>query len=541
MATAAVLTVQPAIDLLDRILERAVERTANGRRIDDHQLLARRVAGIATRIESAKALHACVESLPGSYALITRARNIWTAEATLYAAMEVERAPGDFGLEPTFAIDADVRAACQAALSESRYREIGKAILESRGVNDGPIEALASEVDELRDATRRFAETVIAPEAESIHREDRLIPEHFITEMAQLGYFGMAIPEEFGGVGMTNLMMIVATEELSAASLPAAGSLITRPEILAKALLRGGTEDQKKTWLPRIASGESMVAVAVTEPNVGSDVASLTCRAAPAIIDGVEGFRITGAKAWCTFAGRADILGLLARTENDSAAGRKGLSLFIVEKPVSRDKEFECVQSSGGVLRGKADATIGYRGMHSYTLQFDNYFVPAANLVGGASGRGKGFYLQMNGFVAGRLQTGGRSIGLAQACLREAAAYTLERPQFGRAIAEYQSTQYELGRMAVELEAARRLTYAAAHAMDAADSRAPLLAAMAKLLGCRMAVRVSQQAQVLHGGWGYAEEYPISRYVCDALVLPIFEGVEPILEMKVIGRALLAG
>jgi (2S)-methylsuccinyl-CoA dehydrogenase len=179
--------------------------------------------------------------------------------------------------------------------------------------------------------------------------------------------------------------------------------------------------------------------------------------------------------------------------------------------------------------------------MHSFTLQFQDYFVSAENLVGGEAGRGKGFYLQMGGFAAGRLQTGGRATGLAQASLEVAVKYAKERPQFGKPIAEYQSTQYEIGRMAVKVEAARQLTYAAAHAMDEKSPRATLLAAMAKLLACRVAVEVSQAAQVLHGGWGYAEEYAISRYVCDALVLPIFEGVEPILEMKVIGRTLLGG
>jgi (2S)-methylsuccinyl-CoA dehydrogenase len=340
---------------------------------------------------------------------------------------------------------------------------------------------------------------------------------------------------------MTNLMMVVATEELSAASLPAAGSLITRPEILAKALLQGGTEDQKRKWLPRIASGEIMVAVSVTEPNVGSDVASLTCRAEPATVSGRAGYVLNGAKAWCTYAGRAEVLALLARTEPDAKLGHRGLSLFIVEKDTFTGYDFVARQPEGGVMTGKADATIGYRGMHSFTLQLENYFVPAENLVGGDPGRGKGFYLQMGGFAAGRLQTGGRAVGLAQASLETAVKYAKERPQFGRPIAEYQSTQYEIGRMAVKVEAARQLTYAAARAMDEKSPRAALMAAMAKLLACRVAVEVSQAAQVLHGGWGYAEEYAISRYVCDALVLPIFEGVEPILEMKVIGRALLAG
>jgi (2S)-methylsuccinyl-CoA dehydrogenase len=212
-----------------------------------------------------------------------------------------------------------------------RYEELGAAILAAGADYNRPIlNARGPDPDAmaLRESTRRFARTVVAPRAEEIHRHDLLVPEEFITEMAKLGYFGMSVPESYGGVGMTNLMMVVATEELSTASLATAGSLITRPEILTKALLNGGTDDQKQFWLPKIASGEVMVAISVTEPNIGSDVASITCRADAAD----DGFLINGAKAWCTFAGRADILALLARTDPDAARGHKGLSLFIVEK-----------------------------------------------------------------------------------------------------------------------------------------------------------------------------------------------------------------
>ena len=388
--------------------------------------------------------------------------------------------------------------------------------------------------------TRRFARAVLAPRAEDIHRHDLIVPEEFIEQMSELGFFGMSIPDEYGGVGMSNLMMILATEELSAASLSSAGSLITRPEILAKALLQGGTEEQKKKWLEPVATGQLMVGVAVTEPNIGSDVASLTCRATPATVDGKDGYEIEGAKAWCTFAGRANILALLARTDPDLKAGHKGLSLFIVEKDSFDGHDFEMTQPTGGKISGKADPTPGYRGMHSFTLQFEKYFVPAENLVGGDGGKGRGFYLQMGGFAAGRLQTGGRALGVAQASLEAATRYSLERPQFGKNISEFQNTQYVIGSMAAQVAGARQLTYAAARAMDAGGERANLMAAMAKLFVSRVAVNVSQQGQLLHGGWGYAEEYPISRYVVDALVLPIFEGVEPILEMKVIGRALLS-
>jgi (2S)-methylsuccinyl-CoA dehydrogenase len=378
------------------------------------------------------------------------------------------------------------------------------------------------------------------PHAEHIHRTDDIIPEHFIESMAELGFFGLSVPEEYGGVEMGNLAMILTTEELSRASLAAAGSLITRPEILAKALLGGGTEEQKKHWLPKLASGEIMAGISVTEPDIGSDVAGAKCRAERATVDGQDGWVINGPKSWCTFAGRANVLALLARTDPDPAKGAKGLSLFIVPKESFTGHEFETTQPGGGKLAGKADATPGYRGMHSFTLQLENYFVPADNLVGGDGGEGRGFYLQMAGFAAGRLQTGGRGCGLAQAALEETAKYVVDRHQFDQPISEFQLTQYTLGVMAAKIAGARAITYAAALAFDEDERAAGPLAAQAKLLACDVAVEVTQQGQLMHGGWGYAEEYPISRYVVDATVLPIFEGVKPILELKVIGRAILA-
>jgi (2S)-methylsuccinyl-CoA dehydrogenase len=274
----------------------------------------------------------------------------------------------------------------------------------------------------------------------------------------------------------------------------------------------------------------------VTEPDVGSDVASVSCKASRT----EGGWLIDGAKAWCTFAGRADVIALLARTDPDTSRGAKGLSLFIVEKPSFGGHEFSATQPGGGRLDGKADRTPGYRGMHSYTLAFERWFVPDANLVGEEGGIGKGFYLQMAGFAAGRLQTGGRACGVAQSALEKTAEYVAARKQFKQPIIAFPLTQYHLGRMAHRLAAARAITYAAAAAMDVDERKAAPLAAQAKLFACDVAVEVTQLGQLLHGGWGYAEEYPISRNVVDALVLPIFEGVKPVLSLKVVARALLA-
>jgi (2S)-methylsuccinyl-CoA dehydrogenase len=443
---------------------------------------------------------------------------------------------GEAALEA--ALPADARALLRRCCSEALLREIGAEVAETRGANHWPLDEMH---DQVREQVREFGANEVMPHAEHIHRTDDIIPESFISNMAELGFFGLSVPEEYGGVEMGNLAMILTTEELSRASLAAAGSLITRPEILTKALLQGGTEEQKQTWLPRIASGEIMVGISVTEPDIGSDVASVKCRAERATVDGQEGWTINGPKSWCTFAGRANVLALLARTDPDMSKGAKGLSLFIVPKESFTGHDFECKSPGGGKLSGKADATPGYRGMHSFTLQLENYFVPAENLVGGEKGEGRGFYLQMAGFAAGRLQTGGRGCGLTQAALEETAKYVVDRRQFDRPISEFQLTQYTLGRMAAKLAGARAITYAAATAFDEDERAAGPLAAQCKLLACDVAVETTQMGQVMHGGWGYAEEYPISRYVVDATVLPIFEGTKPILELKVVGRAVLAG
>jgi (2S)-methylsuccinyl-CoA dehydrogenase len=520
---------------------RARSLTEDGRAIDDHQVLAERVAYAATEARAARALFAFSQSRPRRDPVLEQMTAVGVAELATSARDRLLPFIDDLGVDQA-AVDAiytgELGALLRRAAHESVVRAVGKAVAEGGGRNQVPLDEV---LEQVRESVRQFADREIEPHAERIHRHDELIPEAFITKMAELGYFGLSVPEEYGGHELGNVAMILTTEELSRASLAGAGSLITRPEILAKALLSGGTDQQKQTWLPRIASGELMVGISVTEPNVGSDVASLTCKAERATVDGVAGWVINGAKSWCTFAGRANILALLARTDPDPSKGAKGLSLFIVPKDAFDGHEFASSEPSGGTITGKADRTPGYRGMHSYTLNIENYFVPADHVVGGEAGVGRGFYLQMAGFAAGRLQTGGRACGLAQAALEKTSAYVAERSQFKRPIIEFQLTQYHLGRMATRLAAARAITYAAAEAMDQDERAAAPLAAQAKLFACDVAVEVTQTGQLLHGGWGYAEEYPISRYVIDAQVLPIFEGVKPILELKVIARSLLAG
>jgi (2S)-methylsuccinyl-CoA dehydrogenase len=328
--------------------------------------------------------------------------------------------------------------------------------------------------------------------------------------------------------------MVVATEELSRGSLGVGGSLITRPEILSRALVAGGTEEQKQHWLPRLATGELMAGIAVTEPDFGSDVANLRVTAKP---DG-DGWRINGVKTWATFAARADVLMVLARTDPDRSNGHRGLSLFIVEKERGEGHGFELSQPEGGKMEGRAIDTIGYRGMHSYEVAFDNWYVPGENLIGGEGGLGRGFPLQMAGFENGRLQTAARAVGLMQAAYEAAYDYATERRVFGEPLLDYQLTRAKLARMAVVIQASRQFAYRVARKMAAGPGR--LDAAMVKAYVCRAAEWVTREAMQIHGGMGYAEEFPVSRYYVDARVLSIFEGADEVLALKVIARNLVA-
>ncbi len=531
--------------ILNEALANAACQTHQGKHIDDFQVHCERIAYRTTEFRAAQALLNDTERqlqagrdihMTGSIALAYAATALQSFWSDVHANL------ADYGFSESFMDqmlgNTDVVRAMRTGMAESVFRSIGRDVLDTDGINNC---WLGDELSELtRQTVRDFTRQEIEPIAERLHRQDELAPDDLIAKMGGLGFFAMSIPEAYGGTGMGFPVMIITTEELSRGSLGAAGSLITRPEIVARALLEGGTEAQKQRWLPGIASGELMVAVSVTEPDVGSDVASLTCRAEAGTLpgNGQAGYFIHGAKAWCTFAGRGDIIGLLARTDPDRSRGARGLSLFIIEKERFYGHDIAITQAHGGTMQGRADATLGYRGMHSFTINYDNFFVPAANLIGEESGLNRGFYLQMSGFANGRLQTGGRALGLAQAALEKTVAYVKTRSQFGQEISAYHLTQYKLGRMATQLAAARQLTYAAARHMDVRTDRG-LEAAMAKLLACDVAVNITQEGQLLHGGWGYAEETPVSRYVVDALVLPIFEGVKPILELKVIARSLL--
>ena len=396
---------------------------------------------------------------------------------------------------------------------------------------------LNAEKELVRETFYRFANDVVAPLAEEVHRQDQDIPEKIIRAAAELGCFGTCIPERFGGLqpddDPDSLGMIVVTEELSRGSLGAAGSLITRPEIPGRALLAGGTHAQKHKWLPSLANGEMLCAISITEPNTGSDVATVALKATPTD----RGWILNGSKTWCTFAGRSELIVVLGRTNPDKSLGYKGLSLFLIEKPAFAGHSFSHQQNGGGALTGKAIATLGYRGMHSYDLFFEDYFVPAENLVGEEAGEGKGFYYTMAGFSGGRIQTAARATGLMQAAFEKAVNYANERRVFDKALSEFQLTQIKLTRMLATITACRQFSYSVAEKMD--EGGGQMEASLVKLFSCRAAEWITREAMQIHGGMGYAEESSVSRYFVDARVLSIFEGAEEVLALKVIARGLI--
>ncbi len=418
----------------------------------------------------------------------------------------------------------------QARVSDRVIRAGGE--LGGRGLTD--------ELEMVRQSFRRFGEERVAPIAERIHREDADIPDEIIAGLAELGCFALSVPAEHGGLAGGGddelLAMVLVTEELSRASLGVAGSLITRPEIVATAIARGGTDAQRGRWLPAIASGERMTAVAITEPDAGSDVASLRVTARR---DG-DGWVLDGVKTWCTFAGRAEYLLVLARTDPDPSSGHRGLSLFVVEKEARPGHHFLLQQEGGGRMEGRAIATIGYRGMHSFEVSLEGWRVPVDAVIGGDEGLGRGFYLQMQAFANARLQTAARAQGLMQAALEDACAHVDARHVFGTRLADLPLTQERIARISATLAACRASASDVARAIAADRPDAGFLASQIKLFACRSAEWVTRDAQQLHGGYGYAEEYRVSRLFVDARVLPIFEGTDEVLALKVIGRELVA-
>ncbi len=522
-----------AIDLADRVVGKAVRRLAaleGG--ADTHQVLAYEIAHAAAGVATAKSLI--------DYG------NKGDVEAKITCAFTADMihdlAGKLLGREDDWGVERDALANAHAFMTEFRSAEF----MASLASQAGPLH-LSSDMEMVADTFDSFAQNVIAPHAEHVHRTNADVPEEIVSGMAELGAFGLSVPAEYGGYSEGGdeeyIAMVAATEALSKASLGIGGSLITRPEILTRALVKGGTEEQKQKWLPLLATAEVMPAVAVTEPDYGSDVAGIKVMATPKEgPNGEPGWVINGVKTWCTFGARADALTLLARTDPDRSKTHRGLSLFIVPKPRGDAHGFDLKQeidgvATGGKMEGSPIDTIGYRGMHSYEIALEDWWVPAENQIGMEDGLGKGFYYQMAGFENGRLQTAARAVGVMQAAYEQALDYAENRKVFGHSISEYQLIQAKLGRIAVLTQAGRQFSYAVATLM--AKGAGQMEASMVKAYVCKAAEWVTREAMQIHGGMGYAEEFPVSRLFVDARVLSIFEGADETLCLKVIARQLI--
>ena len=435
--------------------------------------------------------------------------------------------PGHLGLEAADLAALQSAAApliAEGSTSAARARLV-QLMIETRSTATFGDCGLDETLDQIRGEMRRFVDSRVAPHAHAWHRANAYVPLALIEELAGLGVFALTLPEEHGGMGLGKEAMCVVSEELSRGWI-AVGSLGTRSEIASELILAAGTDEQKRRWLPRLATGEILPTAVFTEPDTGSDLASLKTRAER---DG-DVYRITGNKTWITHPVRADLMTLLARTDPNQP-GYRGLSMFLCEKPRGSDADpFPAAGMSGGEIE-----VLGYRGMKEFEIRFEGFAVKAESLLGGREGQG--FKQLMQTFEAARIQTAARAIGVAQNALDLGLDYALNRSQFGKPIIAFPRIADKLALMAAEIMAARQLTYRAAREKDA-GRRSDLEAGMAKLLAARIAWSAADNALQIHGGNGFALEYPISRVLCDARILNIFEGAAEI-QAQVIARRLL--
>ncbi len=435
----------------------------------------------------------------------------------------------DMGLSPS-AVATRVTPAVDHLISTGNTAPRRARLVElMRERQDGTVGAcgLDETLDSIRDEMRKFADGQVMPHAHEWHLKNQYIPLEIVEQMSELGVFSLTIPEEYGGMGLGKESMCVVSEELSRGYI-GVGSLGTRSEIAAELILGSGTEDQKRKWLPKIASGEVLPTAVFTEPNTGSDLASLRTRAVK------EGgaYKVFGNKTWITHPVRADLMTLLVRT-NPAESGYRGLSMLLAEKPRGDDKTpFPVAGMTGSEIE-----VLGYRGMKEYEIAFDGFAVAAENLLGGVEGLG--FKQLMATFESARIQTAARAIGVAQAAMEQGLSYATARVQFGEPIAAFPRVSDKLAMMAVEIMIARQLTYYAARQKDS-GRRCDLEAGMAKLLAARVAWAAADNAVQIHGGNGFALEFPVSRLLCDARILNIFEGAAEI-QAHVIARRLLDG
>ena len=526
-------------DAAAKVRERVtIEGRLVGRLFDREQRATHGLAWLATYVEAVRQLTAYAERMQSTHRLTEIEELLVRIGLGEYLAQitggipisqgEIVR-PADLGLSAA-AVAARVTpevemliASGNTALRRARLVELMRA---NRGATVGAC-GLDETLESIREEMRKFADSEVIEHAQSWHRTNSYIPLEVIGQMADLGVFGLTIPEEFGGMGLGKESMCVVSEELSRGYI-GVGSLGTRTEIAAELILGSGTEEQKRQWLPKLASGEVLPTAVFTEPNTGSDLASLKTRA---VRDG-DKYKVHGNKTWITHPVRADLMTLLVRT-NPKEPGYRGLSMLLAEKPRGDDAKPFPVEG----MTGTEIEVLGYRGMKEYEIAFDGFQVKAENLLGGVEGLG--FKQLMQTFESARIQTAARAIGVAQAAMEQALDYAQNRVQFGEPIVAFPRVADKIAMMAVEIMIARQLTYYAAREKDS-GRRCDLEAGMAKLLAARIAWANADNAVQIHGGNGFAMEFPISRILCDARILSIFEGAAEI-QAQVIGRRLLDG
>lgn len=490
--------------------------------LDAEQHVAHGYAWIETSVEALRALQAWGARQSGEAEKLVVAIGTGETLAQLAGGLPMGQnefiRPGDFGLDSHVAV---LLAAAQGNNAANRARLV-ELLAEGASISDRFDDEL---LDTIRDQYRRFTDDRILPQAHGWHLANALIPEDIIAEMADLGTFGVCIAEEFGGLGLGKLVMCVVTEELSRGWI-GTGSLGTRSEIAGELIMMGGTEAQKQHWLPRIASGEILPTAVFTEPDTGSDMANLQSRATRT----ADGWEINGAKNWITHAARTDLMTMMVRTLPD-VKGYAGLSMLLVPKP--RGTEANPFPAEG--MTGSEIEVLGYRGMREYALQFDGMKAPADALLGGEEGQG--FKQLMRTFEGARIQTAARAVGVARRAIELAFQYALDRKQFGQSIIRFPRVADKLAMMVTDMVMARELTYFAARAKDS-GKRCDIEAGMAKLHAARVAWANADAGLQIHGGNGYAMEYEISRVLCDARILNIFEGAAEI-QAQVIARGKL--
>ena len=532
--------VAPAEALLDRA--RAALRSEfldgdriSGKKLEANQTAAHGLAWLATYVESLRQMQRWAEALQadgkfGEMEQLIHQIAFGEYLSQIYGGIPMNQGEicrlSDLGLgivQPSHKVVVKLMLQGNSVRARTRLVQLmrdnqGHATFGASGLDD--------DLEMVREQFRRFADERVVPYAHEWHLRDELIPMEIINELAELGVFGLTIPEEFGGFGFPKAAMVVVSEELSRGYI-GVGSLGTRSEIAAELILGGGTDAQKEHWLPKISAAEVLPTAVFTEPNTGSDLGSLRTRA---VKEG-ETYSVTGNKTWITHAARASVMTLLARTD-PATSDYKGLSMFLAEKtPGTDDDAFPTPGMTGGEIE-----VLGYRGMKEYELGFDGFEVPAENLLGGVEGQG--FKQLMQTFESARIQTAARAIGVAQNALEVGMQYAEDRKQFDKSLIEFPRVSGKLAMMAVEIMVARQLTYFSAWEKDHGH-RCDLEAGMAKLLGARVAWAAADNALQIHGGNGFALEYQISRILCDARILNIFEGAGEI-QAQVIARRLLA-